>query len=348
MTKKYKFLAILLLALVTFYITAWFIATKEIKSYFSEIEKKNLFKFEKVSVTGFPFRIKIRIDQLEYKNDSIENAKVELATESLKLTTNVFFNKISFYFPKIVKIKTILDQKEKNFKLEAGGNHKMVIKQRNLFNTIKVISSLYNKVDNLFKEFDLYEVDHTSDEVSLYDLEDNSKIIKSSNNLRALFFDQGDTTSMDLKFNNNINILNHAKFNINFDFFNSSFDSTIKYKKDNFLSAEEISVKKSNFQIDDFKLEIIGFVKKEKSKFDLEINVKLNELRAFLEKLQKQEFISLQQSVAIEQLIQNMTGINCANKCEFKLYTSKDDEIRFGRLDFNSIINHIQLIMMSK
>lgn len=351
MKKSYKLLLAFLLFFTICYIGTWFVASREIKNYFSEMEKKtgtNIVKFEGLSITGFPFNIKVRVDQLQYINTYMNNAKIEVETESAKFKTNILFNKITFSFPKRLKIKTILDGNPKSFKVETKGNNEIEVKQRNLFNTVQIIENLYNKTNDILQKIEISEINNKIDEISLYDMEDNSLIVQSSNIFKAFFYNKDKITNLELAIDNNIKLIDPSQFGIDFGSFNSSFDSIVKYNQGDIFSVNEFLLKKSSFQLDDFKLEIIGLVKKEKNKFDIDLTIKIDKLNSLLEKLRKQQFINLQQSIAIEQLVASITGTNYTNKCEFKLYTSKENEIRFGHLDFNNVINYIQLFMMSK
>lgn len=207
------FTSIIILALVS-YTGIWFYSSYKIKQLINEYstESEGSFKlsYDKVSVTGFPLKIKTSIDNLAI-NFKSDKPKIESIStyEKVTLETDLLFKSLKISaFGNSTSNGLFADKTAMLNSIYRDGCYINVIS--NTPNTRKVIKALYS--GRALSDIKLSQVSFKADNVVNFDQETKTEISLGSTNLQVLFDRPSDKlTNTFIKLDAQANIIPEGK-----------------------------------------------------------------------------------------------------------------------------------------
>ena len=355
-SKKLKLLLAISLSLIAIYIGSWFYAAhhleKTLKNFPYQTNSQTL-SFKSIKVSGFPFKLKARITDPNFKyqlKNSFADVSMDFSSDYLKTETNLLLNHIKFFFPKKSSLTFILNDKVSKLDIISADNHYLNLHEENLINSHRIIQALYQHKKLTDLDFSLEKVTYHAGDLHLIDQIKTQEAMNIQADLSALKQPISATKiNWTLKTNNNINILDSSYVGHKFRKLASKIDlSAILKPHQNIFSILAVDIKFLQIEIDQFKSILIGHAKTEKQKLDVDFILKLKDWKYLTNQLIEQKIISTDKSIVLSSFMKAITGEEDINDIDIKIYSSNDGELRIGNADMDVFSSHIQQFIMSQ
>lgn len=314
------FISLITLALLS-YTGLWFYSSCKIKDLINErsMESENDFKlsYDKIDVSGFPFKIKTNIDNLvvNYKSDKPKINSIS-SYEKVTLETDLLFKslKISILGNSASEVSfgdkvTILDS------IYKDGCY--ITLTSNSYNTIEVIKALYD--EKALNNVKLSQVSFSADNVKNFDRATKTEISTGSTDLKVSFERPSDQLTntlikLDAKadippegkklFSDLINSLPLSKLSIKAD-----IEYQTKLQENGETSTPFLNIAPLKVNLDESTFTVNANVKNdEKGETVFNINLKATEWNDFLQALVNEDIISTERYDAIITFLAEVEG----------------------------------------
>lgn len=240
------FLALLVVA-SSLWAYLWFSAAKTLEKSLSNINNDLInLSFEKLDVSGFPFKMALTI-----KNGKLKYSHINLDFDKLKFTTNIQLNRLNIELPSQTNMSFMFNKEMRSLSITNTKEAFIKLKDYNSFNTLNVINALKNSISP-FSNFFITKLHIHANELLIKNTLNNKDMAKESLNCVFNFEKKTDIiTQTDLNINFVENALNdHIAHNLDNIEVNGSVRVLSKKDKDinfiDYLIFDPLKIKVNN------------------------------------------------------------------------------------------------------
>jgi hypothetical protein len=353
--KNQKKILLFLFAIFLVYSCFWFYTANKLQGLLNGYEIKqeswSLFLHD-AKIKGFPFKMTVELNNIRYlysakKQD--ENS-LELLSDKIEVSTNIFLRHFDILFPNEVTIKFLSanEADNKNIKILSKSHNVLSVTEDNFFYGYSIIKNLYQGKDITKEQFNLEQLTYHVKDLELYDVEQNKVIFKNSSNADInIKRNNGKISSVKTISDNTVNFLDPEYFGYNVQYISCKQDILIKTdnKNKNAIPLESINVNKIEIIVDDTNFLLNGIGERKDGDFILDFELKINSLNKLLKMLLEKDKVSNSQVIAINSIIRASTGENYSQNITIPIYTSKEGEIKFGKITPEILMNYLRLLI---
>ena len=355
----FKAIAFFLLLTAITYTGLWFYSSYKIKEaiaeYSTKTETPRKFSYEKLDISGFPFKLKLQFHNIrsQYNFDK-KPLSIASSYDNLDIETNILFNDFKFYPSKKLLHDITYDGKTSKLEDTVKGDFYLELTEANSNNFFKIIKALYK--NEIPQDLDLKSFCYKAEDIISIDRNTNKEVLHSSYDINFIFDKQSDLIT-DLTIKNNIKlevIGDRALIPIldqlpcNKCYINSDIH-TLSKKGEDRLFLPFIDIKTLEIGLDETKFTFNGLIKDDsKSQTNININLNVKEWNKLLEKFVEEEILSVEKYDIVLNLISDITG-EAPPQPTIDIKISKDHTgIKLCKKYTSSLVNHLKRFITSK
>ena len=342
---------------ISVYTAAWFYAAhhfKNIVKNFPYKEANQEFSFKDMHIGGFPFELKANLTGIDFKykvKNILLNISLDLSADTLNLSSNFLANKIVITFPENLSISINNNDKVSKFDILSDKEHYLELHEKNLVNIHKIIYNLYKSKAITFDTFKLGGIYYKSKKLHFMNKDDNQELFNSASDIKLQIQHKSDKIDgIYLKTNNLINIIGSKFVGHDFKQLSSNIDVSTRVKPyGNILSILSANFNLVNLKIDNFSLKLTGKAKNNTDREpEVDLALTITDFNNFINSLETQNLVSKEKVEILNGLMKHITGEPEINNTNIKIYSAKDESIRIGNIDTETLSIYFHQLIMGR
>ncbi|MEK6733945.1 MAG: hypothetical protein AABY27_02425 [Pseudomonadota bacterium] len=359
MKKRALLISVVLFFLSVIYSIIWFYAARNLEILLKEVafKKENqLLEFEKVKVSGFPFKLKAKVYNLKYHfhytEEPTSKFTANFTANSLSICSNILFNKFSFHFPKESMLNVIYDDKFSNIKLISNDEHYIQIKEDHFINLYRVIKHIKDIEKIQYDDITVKQVKYYSKNLDLINESLNKKIVNMDSDFEVnLGYRSDKLRNLALDSSSNINIGEDSSFKKDSNNIITNIKLETKLKPDDegdTFSILAAKVDNLDLKFNSTKLTFSGEMKDHvNDNLFIEFNLSITDFNNFINLLLSNGKISAEKANILKEAFKAISGSEDIDNINIRIYNSKDGFIKIGNTDMDSLRLFFQQFLTS-
>lgn len=340
--KYLKIFIFTIIALVVATASSWFITANAIKKACKNKYEAFSSTFEKIDISGFPFKFIVTIENSKLKY----NNSLDIEFDKITAQTDYSFHELDIQLPKKIITSFNLKNQAHHLTIVSNGNFYLNFEEINSNNSLSILEAVcFNNTAGLelkLKNFKLH-----ADELLISNTLNNQAIASEKFDIK-LHFDQlpPASTRTEAKINLEENVLNAQEYFLhNFNKIALNLDLNFIIRKNGPTNPiDEAVFNQLDLLLDQTKLSLSGNIKQNKIiQFPkLNLSLEISNWNALLDNLYKKQVISKGKQEVILEAINKVTGgIQENNPIKTSIFSTANNQFMIGRMPLLGISMYV-------